>query len=187
MCTPAAALVMQGAGAGSQALGAYFGAQSQKTQLAGQADIADINARMLEGSAQQTLLTGQREEQKAMLATAQLKGRERAALAANGVDLGAGSAANVLTSTDTLGEIDANTINANAVRSAWGYRVQATNQTNQAAQDRAAANAINPNAAAMGSLLTSAGQVASSWYQFNKGGLTTTPDYNAIARRAGVH
>jgi hypothetical protein len=38
----------------------------------------------------------------------------------------------VLTSTDVMGQIDKNTIAANAVRSAWGYRTQATSFQNEA-------------------------------------------------------
>jgi hypothetical protein len=170
MCNATAALTMQGTGAASSALGAYYGAQSQKQSLELTANLADINARMSESAAQQTLLTGQREEQKSRIATANLKGTQRASMAANGIDLGEGTAANVLTTTDVMGEIDANTIHANAVRSAWGYRTQSVNQTNQALTSRASAGAINPGQAAMTSLLGSAGSVASNWYRYDKAG-----------------
>lgn len=163
-------MAMQGAGAASSAVGAYYGAKSSKASLELQANLADINARQLESTAQSTLLTGQREEQKSRIATANLKGSQRASLAANGVDLGVGSAEQILTSTDVLGEIDANTINANAVRSAWGYRTESTNQKNQALMSRASASAISPGGAAVTSLLGSAGSVASSWYLMGKAG-----------------
>jgi hypothetical protein len=170
MCNPAAAMVMQGAGAASSAVGAYYGAQSQKASLELQASLSDINARMSESAAQQTLLTGQREAQKSRIATANLKGSQRASMAANGIDLGEGTANQILTSTDVLGEIDANTLQANAVRNAWGYRTQGVNQSNQALMSRAAAGAISPGMAATSSLLGSAGSVASNWYQYNKVG-----------------
>ncbi len=166
---------MQGAGAASSALGAYYGAQSQKQSLELQANLADINARMSESSAQQTLLTGQRDEQKSRIATANLKGTQRAGMAANGIDLGEGSAAQVLTSTDVMGEVDADTIAANAVRSAWGYRTQGVNQSNQALMSRASAGAINPGQSALTSLLGSAGTVAGNWYQYNKAGAFDKP------------
>ncbi len=170
MCNAMAAMGVQGAGAASSAVGAYYGAKSQKASLELQANLADLNARMSETAAQQTLLTGQREEGKSRIATANLKGTQRASLAANGVDLGVGSANQILTSTDVLGEMDANTIQANAVRFAWGYRTQAVNQQNQALMSRASAGAISPGAAGFTSLLGSAGQVASNWYAYNKGG-----------------
>lgn len=165
---------MQGAGAASSAMGAYFGAQSQKRSLELQASMADINARMSESAAQATLLTGQREVQKSQIATANLKGTQRAGLAANGVDLGVGSANQILTTTDVMGEVDANTLQANAVRSAWGYRTQGVNQSNQALMSRASAGAISPLTSAATSLLGSAGSVASSWYQYGKAGTFDT-------------
>lgn len=176
---------MQGAGAASSAVGAYYGAQSQKTALNLNADLSDINAKVAESAAQATLLTGQRDEQKSMIATANLKGTQRASLAANGVDLGVGSAANILTTTDVLGEADANTIHANAVRNAFGYRAQAVNQTNQATMSRAASAAISPTQALTTSLLGSAGSVASNWYQYGKAGAIpngATPDFRAGVR-----
>lgn len=161
---------MQAAGAASSATGAYYSAQSQKQSLELQANLSDINARMSESAAQSTLLAGQRDEQRSRIATANLKGTQRASMAANGIDLGQGSAINILTTTDAMGEIDANTIQANAVRSAWGQRTQAMNQTNQALMSRASAGAINPGQAAATSLMGSAGSVASNWYQYNRNG-----------------
>lgn len=175
MCTPntmaMASLGAQGTGAAMSVIAAYQGAESQKNTLNASADIADINARMLESTAQSTLLTGQREEQKSRIATANLKSKQRTALAANGVDLGVGSAENILTTTDYMGEVDANTIQANAVKSAWGYRTQSVNESNKARTSRATAGGISPEGAAFTSLIGGAGQVASSWYQFKKSGV----------------
>ena len=190
MCSPTAALAMQGAGAASSALGAYSSTQASKSSLNLQATLADINAKstmdmaainqqMAESSAQQTLLTGQREVQKSQISTANLKGAQRASMAANGIDLGEGTALQILTSTDVLGEADANTLQANAVRAAFGYRTQgqaqfnaartqATNSTSQAVMSRASADAMNPLTAASTSLLGSGAAVASGWYQYNK-------------------
>ena len=47
-------------------------------------------------------------------------------------DLGVGNAAETLASTDIMKEVDANTTMANAIRNAWGYRMQGTNFTNEA-------------------------------------------------------
>jgi len=170
MCNPAAAMAMQGAGAASSAIGSYYSAQSNKTSLNLSADMADINARMSESNAQATLLTGQREEQRSQIATANLKGTQRASMAANGIDLGEGTANQILTTTDVMGEVDANTIKANAMRSAWGYRTQAVNQSNQALMSRASASAISPLTSAATSLLTSAGSVAPNWYLYKQKG-----------------
>lgn len=165
------ALALQGAGAAASSVGSYFAAQSQKNALNAQADTADINARMAESTAQSALYQGQSQEISARLKTAQLKSSQRASMAANGIDLGSDTATNILTSTDTMGDIDANTIAANAVRLAFGYRTQATNFQNDALMRRANASGISPMASATSTLLTGAGQVASSWYSMNKAGM----------------
>lgn len=159
---------MQGVGAILSAIGAWAGASAQKTSLRAQAEIAEINARTAESNAQATLFAGQREQQRSMLHTANLKGSQRARIAANGIDLGVGSAVRVLTTTDVMGEIDANQIKANAVRQAWGQRVVATNYENEALRARANASAISPGTAAVTSLLGSAGSVAANWYGVSK-------------------
>ena len=122
-----ASLGLQGISAIVSVMGAYGSVAAQKRQLQSQAEMARINAQLAEQSAQSALLAGQRQEQRSLLTTAGLKSTQRAAFAANGIDLGEGSAARVLTSTDVMGEIDRNTIAANAVRDAWGYRTQGVN------------------------------------------------------------
>lgn len=170
MCNPAAVMAMQSAGAGMSAVGAYSQAAGQKSLLGYEASIADINAGLAERAAQTELLRGQFEEQKARLATAQAKSSQRASMAGAGIDIGYGSAALAQTSTDLIGEIDANTLKANAVRSAWGYRIEGTNLKNEAAMKRATAAGISPMMAGATSLLGSATQVAGNWYTFKKAG-----------------
>lgn len=154
----------QGAGAILSFIGAFSAASGQQSMARGRAEIARINAATAENTARSVLMSGQREEQRSRLATANLKSTQTAHFAANGVDLGEGSTARTLASTDILGEIDANTIAANAVRSAWGYKTQAVNYQNDARMSEAQADSISPGLSAAGSLLTSASQVAGSWY-----------------------
>lgn len=164
----AAAGPMMFFGAISSAYGAFAQARSTRLQLQLQADLSQINARLSESTAQSTLLAGQQQEQNARLKTAGLKSNQRASMAANGIDLGSDTALNVLTTTDVMGEIDANTIQANAVRAAWGYRTQGVNAENTARMARANAEGISSTSAAASSLLGSAGTVASSYYMRNK-------------------
>ena len=93
-------------------------------------------------------------------------------MAANGIDLSTGTAAEIQTSTDIMKDIDVNTLTLNAIQSAWGYRTQAVNYQSEAAMKRSAAKGINPGQAAFTSLLGSAGSVASSWYALSKSGAT---------------
>ena len=158
------------AGAASSAVGAYFSAASDKSRLRFQAKMSELNAAQIEKAAQQTVRAGHAEEQSVRLRTAQLKSSQRAAMAANGIALNEGSALEVLTTTDYLGETDANTVQANATRAAWGYKVQATTAQNEALMARATASAIKPGMLAATSLLGSATQIGTQWYGLNKAG-----------------
>lgn len=143
-------------GALGSAGGSFYTARTQRTQLNLQADLAAIAA---EGELQR----GQREEQQVRLQTARTKGAQRAALAANGIDLSSASAAEILTSTDVMGEIDAETVAANARRAAWGHRAQGE-------MARATARGISPLLSAGTSLLGGATQAATSWYMLDRVG-----------------
>jgi hypothetical protein len=164
-------MAFAGAGLASSVIGAYYSGASQRESLRFQADMAAINARIAEQSAQTALLQGQRQEQASRLRGAQVKSSQRAAMAANGIDLSEGSAQNVLNTTDYFNEMDANTLAANATRSAWGYRTQATNYMNDALSKRSSADAISPAMGAASSLLTGGSQVADKWYAMNKAGI----------------
>jgi hypothetical protein len=172
----AASLISSVGGLFSSAIGGFFSAKVNKYNLQAQAITADTNARIAELGAQSALMQGQQEVGKLTFKAGQLKSSQRVALAANGVDLGEGSAAEIQASTDIMKEVDANTILANSVRNAWGYRMQGTNFTNQALTARNNASAISPWMDATGTLLGGAGKVASSWYQMNAiGALKNTP------------
>ena len=170
---------MQGAGMAASAVGAYAKASAQSAALSGQAATADINARLAETQAQQATAAGQRRLQSLQLSTAALKGKQRASLAANGVDIGVGSALNVLDSTDVMGAEDEAAVKLEALQKAWGYRIQGTSYTNDALMKRTAADAISPGFEALTSLVTDAGKVAPSWYK-----MLDKPegDYNRLGR-----
>lgn len=152
----------------TSAIGAFSSAQSQKSSLKAQAAISDTNARIAEMSAQSVLSAGQKEVAKYTLQAGNVKGKQRASMAANGIDLGVGNAAETLASTEIIKEIDKNQIEANSIRSAWGLRTQSTNYQNDSMIKRATAGSISPFAAGATSLLNSATSVASSWYNYNK-------------------
>lgn len=190
-------VVMMGAGMASSAIGSYSSARGQQSQMQYQAAMGTLNAAMAESDAsllelnasisdtqaKMAIASGQREEQNLRLKSGQLKGRQRASLAASGVDLGVGSAAKVLATTDYMTEVDAGEIRANAARAAFGYKVQQTNQKFAAMSARtqgvnyqagsafasASASGISPMGAVTTSLLGSAGSVAPSVYKTGQG------------------
>lgn len=179
-------LVSQIGGMFSSAVGNYYSSQNLKSNLKFQADMASINARLSETSAQQEMLKGDREVGAVTLRAGQMKSSQRAAMAANGIDLGEGNAAEVQASTDIMKEIDKNTITANAVRSAWGYRTQGVGYQNDALMKSASASGVNPIGSAASSLLGSAGGVASSWYMMNKVGAFDSPSTGGIGGGTGL-
>ena len=117
-------------------------------------NVAEINARMAELAAETEMTRGQSEYGSFTLKKGRLKSSQRANMAANGIDLGVGSAAEELTTTDIIGEIDGANIISNAVRSAWGYKSQAVVTRSKAALDavnaRAAGNLTANNYSASG-------------------------------------
>lgn len=162
------ALAVAGAGVGMSAGGAMNSASAQKATLGYEAAVARNNQTIANYQADLAVQNGAIAEQNQQLKTASLEGDQRAALAANGVDLGTGSATEVLATTQFMGQRDALTIRDNAARQAWAYKNQAAGYGSEAAADNASADAINPTTAGLSSLLSGAGQVAMSWYARNK-------------------
>jgi len=163
------------AGAFSSMIGGYFGAQTQKISLDLQSDISAINARIAELSAQSALDAGKVEAAQTTLKYGAVKSSQRAALAANGVDLGVGNAVEIQASTDLMKEIDRNTIKSNAIRAAIGYRTQSASYQADSMMKSASASGISPLSAGFGNLLEGATRVSSNWYQLKKSGALDTP------------
>jgi len=153
-------------GVGLQAYGAYQKSAATKTAYDMQAQVEQSNAAYAEQQARDALDRGQEAVRNKRLETRQLKGTQRATLAANGVDLSQGSALNILTDTDLMGAHDAEVLRMNAAREAYGHEVQAGNDRANAALYGYRSSAENPALAAGTTLLTGAGSVAKQWYQY---------------------
>lgn len=171
MCEPSTIGMIGKAGIGMQAIGgvaatvgAYNKAKAERSAYEMQAQVAENNKQFAQWQAEDALVRGEKATAAAQLRTRQLKGKQIASMAGRGIDLGEGSALNILTDTDLMGEIDANTVKDNAAKEAYGHRTTAANFGANADLLRFRSSAVNPMAAATGTLLTSAGSVASSWY-----------------------
>lgn len=90
-----------------------------------QQEVSRNNAALARFQAEDALRRGNLAEAESRRRTEQLKGTQQAALAANNVVLGEGSALDILQSTAELGELDAQTIRNNAEREAVGLGFQA--------------------------------------------------------------
>jgi hypothetical protein len=171
-----ASMGAQAFGLGASTGASFIGAKIQKDQLRHQAAMAEINAAVTEEAARNTIRAGTIEESRIKMAGAQAKGSQIARIASSGVDIaGSNTALARLTGTDLITEVDAQTVRANAYREAMGQRFQATNLRNQARSSRATAKGISPGLAATTTLLSGAGQVASSWYTMNETGAFDPP------------
>lgn len=158
------ATLFQGFSGGMKAVSAYTSAKNEQAALQAQAQVANNNALLAQWQAEDATLRGEQAANTARLKGAQVKGAQRAAMAANGIDLSVGSAQRVLTDTDYITALDASQLQANAAREAWGYSMQRKQYTQQGAAASDAAGQINPWLAAGTSLLSSATSVAARWY-----------------------
>lgn len=151
--------------------GAYFSAQSTKNNLQFQSDMAAINARMAENTAQSIMDAGQKQAGMVSAKYGAAKSATKVSQAARGIQAGEGSAAEEVASIDLAKETDMLTINANAVRQASAARMQSVNAQNESLIKGTTADSISPFAAATSSLISSAAQVAPQWYRLAKGGV----------------
>lgn len=100
-----------------------------------------------------------------------LGGSQRAALAAQGVDVSTGSARDVVGNDQALGALDALTIRNNAAREAWGFQTQAGSYRQQAgfAQAGGANQASALRRESLGTLLGGAAELYNVWDSAPKG------------------
>lgn len=161
-------------------VGAYQYADRLKKNLEFQSVVSAFNSRMSalnlelsEKTAQQFMRAGEQAQSQISMKAAKVKGAQKASQGARGVQIGVGSAAEEIATTDLMKETDRNTINANTVREAWNQRLagvlgQTTtvNYATQSAMLNASAESISPWAAAGTTLMKSATNVAAQWYKY---------------------
>lgn len=113
-------------------------AQAKQQNEAGKANqaIAENNARLADEQARDANIQGARESQKAAWRQRAVRGSQMAAMAAQGIDSGGGSASALLDETAMFGAMDRKTIGINAERQAWGFAGEATNYRNSGKQAR---------------------------------------------------
>jgi hypothetical protein len=154
------------AGAGLSAMSAYQGAKSQQAAATAQAQANAANAATADQQARDAAARGDLEQQRLGRKVADVRGRQRAALAANGLDLSFGSPADVQAETDYYGMQDQMTVGENTSREDYFYRDTASNARRAGGYASATASSYNPLGSAAGSLLTSGGQIAEKWYRY---------------------
>lgn len=128
-----------------------------------QARLAERNAALDRAAAQDALERGRVEEMRQGRKTAQMVGAQRAAIAANGVEVDFGSMGDVTDDTRMVGFEDARTIRQNAARESKGYEISAWNRTADASAKKSQAGA-----AVWASAFDAAGTLLSAGSQYKK-------------------
>lgn len=159
MCVAAAGLlgvISTVASVAGTAVGVVGGMQAAKAEAAA----SEYQAKQSRIMAEDALKRGAAEEQAQRRKTSALEGRQRAVMAASGLDIGSGSPLSILADTAQLGELDAQTVRANANREAQQYNSQATLYSAQAKSQKSAGIL-----GAMGTALGGAQTLADKWYR----------------------
>lgn len=147
-------LAMQGASAVSNAAGTYANARNTQT-------VARANASIADQQAADALKRGQLAEWDVRRRGEAMKSSQRAAFAHGNLALDEGSPLDVLLSTEVMQGQDQLQVQENANNEANGFRMKAANL-------RAEADATNPFASTVSSLMGGASAVADKWYQYKK-------------------
>lgn len=135
MCLPALAAASAAVAVIGQGISAY----SAHGQAKYEAAVARQNSTLASNQALDAIKRGQIDDRRSQQETAKLIGSQQARLAANGIDVGYGNAADMIGDTATYGAEDAATIRENAMREAMGHDMSAMNFRAQARAARSRA------------------------------------------------
>ena len=157
-----------------QAIGAAYSAyntgRTLKYTLKKQAEVMKINQAKMQLNTEQALRSGESQIAALTIKAGALKAKQKTAMAANGIQVGSGSSAEVLATTDAMKKLDIRTAQENALAAAWGYQSKADNYATQARNLQSAANYQGATAvsSAIGSSLEKIGAVADKWYTYSR-------------------
>lgn len=161
----------------NSAIGSYYAAKStqyqeksQASSFAFQSDMAAINSSREEMTAESIEEAGKNQIANYTMQAGEQKAGATASMAARGIALGVGSAADVSASMDIEKDLNVMAINSNTTRQAWAARQQGTNYANESLLDRTSsvnalrsAGTVSPIGGTVNSLLGSASQIAGQW------------------------
>lgn len=172
--------IMAGVGIGSSVLGGILGIQGQKkageasmNQLAYQAGVAAQNAKIAEQNAVYAVIQGEKSAGQYGLAAQQRMGNIVTAQSASGLDVTSGSAKRVQESQETLTRMDLATIRDNAAKTAFDFKSQAAQYTTSALMNLMGIKDVRSatETGIAGSLISTAGSVASKWLTASSSGV----------------
>ena len=147
MCDPVSLTALTVAATVTSMAGTGVAAIGQAQQGRYEAQVADRNASLANAQANDSIQTTNLEAQRRYREQSRLQGQQQAAMAANGVDLGFGSAAQVQRDTTMIGGEDIAQIYKAGDQRTKGYEINAFNYRSNAAASRAKASAALINGA----------------------------------------
>ena len=178
------ALTLAIAGAGTSVYGQVRAGQAAKKEgkaarraAESQAELAEYNAAVADVQARDARERGDIEAHRFRARTRALVGEQRTGFAAGNIDVAFGSAVDVQADATLLGELDALTAKNNALREAWGYKVEATDLRTQAeiarkegvyAEAAGRTRATSQYIGAVGSGLSAGGSILEAKYGFGR-------------------
>lgn len=129
------------------------------------AQVSTMNAKIANENARDAQTRGATEEQAKRREVAQIAGKQKASMAANGIDVTFGSPLDLLVDTAMLGEVDALTIRSNAAREAYAYSTDAANNTANAKFQKASAKSAKKGGymSAFGTVLGGGSETYKHW------------------------
>ena len=149
MCDPSTLLI---AGTAVATIGAGYNALQTNAQQRYQAKVADQNAKLSAEAAKQEVDNNRDAALQHYRKVSQLKGQQRAAMAASGLDVDFGNAADLTADTNMLAREDAGRIYQQGAENIRTYDIQGANYRSQAVASRqAATGALIGGAFEMGS------------------------------------
>jgi alkanesulfonate monooxygenase SsuD/methylene tetrahydromethanopterin reductase-like flavin-dependent oxidoreductase (luciferase family) len=157
-------------GGGVSAYGAYSSGKAQQQMYNYQSGVALANQQIAKQNADYALQAGESKAQVAGLTERFQEGKTKAQQGAGNLDVGSGSAMDVRASEHEIGQEDQAVIRAGAAKTAYGYGVEAYQEETKSQLDiMAGKNSAKAGAiSATGTLLGTAGSVASKWSTFSQ-------------------
>lgn len=178
---------------GIMVAGLVMGAYGQQQQAEGQknaakysAAVSENNGKIADIQAQDAIRRGDEEANKIARQANMMKGVQRNQMAAAGLELTEGTAQELQDQTDFFSLIDQDTARMNAKTEAWGIRQQGNQFRNDANMARSKAAGINPNLAAVGTLMSGSGAVADRWYSTGGAKKASTGGTNWYSGTSGM-
>lgn len=152
-------------GGGISALGQLQGGKASQAMYEYRAGVADVNRIIAEQNADYDLKVGEAQAQRVGMEGRYKVGQQVARASGSGIDVNVGSKARVIESVHEIAQHDQAVVRADAAKRAYDHRVQAMEHTAQGQLYRAAGaqSRTAGEYSALGSILGTAGSVASKW------------------------